>query len=212
VVVELLFGGLIGVASGVRHAMEPDHIAAVSTLAVDEPTTRGALRFATAWGAGHAIMLVLVAGALVVTRKEMPPRLMDAFELAVAATLVALGVRALLVARRAPSQAHGHDHRASVDVRRPLLVGLVHGLAGSGALTALTLSTMGSASAGIVYVGLYGLGATLGMIALAGLAGPPLARAARSQWVLTALVALSGIASLAIGSICALQAIGRIVG
>ncbi len=205
---QVLLGSVVGIASGVRHAIEPDHLAAVSTLAAEEPRTRDAVRFAAAWGLGHALMLLIVGGALVVTRREMPMPLVDAFELVVAATLMVLGGRALLRARtlRSATQREGKPN-----VARPLFVGVVHGLAGSGAITALALSTLGSALQAIAFVALYGLGATLGMAMLAGIAGPPLARLARSDRAFKALVAATGCVSLAIGAGWGVQAFVRLV-
>ena len=205
---EVLIGSVVGVANGVRHAIEPDHLAAVSTLAAEEPRTRDAVRFAAAWGLGHALMLLIVGGALVLMRREMPMPLVDAFELVVAAMLMVLGGRALLRARKLRPAI---DRKTKPNVARPLFVGVVHGLAGSGAITALALSTLSSAFEALAFVALYGIGATLGMATLAGIAGPPLSRLARSDRACRALVAATGCASLAIGAVWAAQALVRLV-
>lgn len=213
---QVLLGGAIGIASGMRHAIEPDHLAAVSTFVAEAPSPRRAVRFAAAWGTGHALMLLIVGGALVVTRREMPALLVDAFELLVAAALVFLGVRALVrmrAARAARDHRHplthaDHGHGA---LARPLFVGVLHGLAGSGAITALALSSLDSASHGLAFVALYGFGATLGMAALAGLAGPPLARITRSAPMWMALVGVTGGISLLMGVVWAAQAISRLL-
>ena len=125
----------------------------------------------------------------------MPARLGDVFELFVAAMLVALGARALLVAKRGD---HVHSSRAH-GARRPLLVGLVHGLAGSGALAAMVMSELPTALEGFLFMALYGAGATCGMAALAGLAGVPLARVAHKPRVVPVLVGATGVFSLGLG-------------
>src|SRR5206468_327461 len=158
-------GYALGLLHGMRHALEPDHVAAVSTLIAEQRTARSSVRFAVAWGAGHGLTLLVVGGLLFVFRREMPARVGDAFELAVALMLVALGARALVIAFRTGARgavathAHGprqHAHAQAGEhlhvrgwtlARRPLLVGLVHGLAGSGALAAMVMSELPTALA-----------------------------------------------------------------
>lgn len=223
---EVLIGGMVGVASGMRHAMEPDHLAAVSTFAVGGRKPTSAMRFAAAWGAGHALMLLLVSGTLVLTRRELPFAVGQAFEVGVAVMLVALGVRA--IAQRADLIPHAHEggvvhvgHHHPTDatadeglatLARPLLVGVVHGLAGSGALSALTMATVGSPAAGIAYVALYGFGAMLGMALLAGIAGAPLARLAQSKLAMRSLTVATGLVSVAVGLAWGAEAARHLVG
>jgi hypothetical protein len=212
---------VLGFANGVRHALEPDHLAAVSTLVADQPTPRASFRYAAAWGAGHAAMLVLVGGALSVMEKELSPAASDALELVVAFVLVGLGVRGILQAVRAgrapaPAFPHAHagkehvhggvvDHvhvRSATLARLPFLVGIVHGLAGSGAIAALVASHVshaGSPATGVSFIAIYAIGAAAGMSALAGALGWPLARVARSGRGLVAIVALSAVVSLGVG-------------
>jgi hypothetical protein len=188
---------LLGLANGVRHAMEPDHLAAVSTAVAELKSARASVRFAASWGVGHALMLVVVGGALMLLRTRMPPRVEEGFEIGVAVMLIVLGARAI---RQASRVAHQHPHAvAGRFAVRPLAIGIVHGLAGSGALTALVVSKAPSIAAGLLFLGLYGAGATLGMAALAGAAGVPLARIARQdRWARRLLVAV-GTLSLLMG-------------
>jgi len=211
-------GAALGIASGLRHAMEPDHLAAVSTFAAQQRSPRATVAFAAAWGMGHALMLFFVGGALVLLGREMPPSLEDAFELGVSFMLVVLGVRGLVHAVRAHRHGRAGHHDAmpalhhhvepeprSGDPGRgrlssPLLVGLMHGLAGSGALTALVLGRIASPVAGLGFMALYGFGAMLGMAMLAGVAGVPLARIVRSPHGMPILLAVTGVISLAVGA------------
>lgn len=204
---DSLLGAALGLAAGVRHAMEPDHLAAVSTVVAEQKSARRSMTFAAAWGVGHALMLLGVGGALLLVRREMPARLGDAFELAVAAMLVLLGLRAIVRARQqAPAGGHAHGPHCDASepggIRsslRPLGIGVVHGLAGSGALAALAIGQAPSFGDGLLFLGIYGAGATLGMSALAGVVGIPLARLARRPRVMSGLLALTGALSIALG-------------
>jgi hypothetical protein len=192
-VLELVTSSGLGSLLGMRHALEPDHLAAVTTLVSHERNGYKAAFLGACWGIGHTIGLVGVGAALVLLRAEMPAPVADLFELLVALMLIALGVRAIAqAARRGSAPAHTHHHRFAMHshggvpahvhigawtlARRPLLVGAIHGLAGSGALTALVLATLPSVAAQLTYMALFGLGSTAGMAALSGLLGWPLAR------------------------------------
>jgi hypothetical protein len=214
----ILLGYVVGLLHGMRHALEPDHVAAVSTMIAEQRSARSSVRFAVAWGAGHAAMgaghaamLLAVGGLLFALRREMPPGLADAFELGVAIMLVALGLRAIFLAPRVTRGGAGHTHGWTA-ARRPFLVGLVHGLAGSGALAAMVMSALPTALAGFAFMALYGLGATCGMAALAGVAGVPLARLARVPSAVPALVAVTGVVSMGLGVAWGAPILARVAG
>ena len=162
---SVVSGAAAGLALGVRHAFEPDHLAAVSTMVAERPGGRHGLFLGAAWGVGHTLALLVVATVLALCEVRLPARLADAFELLVAAMLVTLGVRSMVIGlggRRA-----GLDGRRAVSAetraaprlgRRSLMVGVVHGLAGSGALTVAVLPNLPSTGARLGYVALFGLG------------------------------------------------------
>ncbi len=202
-----------------RHALEPDHLAAVSTLASEERGgLRAGLHLGVYWGLGHTFSLLIVGGSLAVLGAQMPARLGFAFELLVALMISALGVRAMLRAvaeGRAGSEhthAHGgltHTHAAPSEhlhlsrwtlATRPLLIGLMHGLAGSGALTALVMAELPTASARLSYIALFGAGSVVGMSLLTGLAGVPMMKLARSPRLAAGLLLFTGVLSTAIGA------------
>jgi hypothetical protein len=192
-------GWILGFASGVRHAFEPDHLAAVTTLVADRASPRRTLAFATLWGLGHAAVLVLVGGLLLAARASVPPGVERSLELAVALMLIVLGLRAIRAAvLRARGAVTAHEN-AHTSLRTPLLVGVVHGFAGTGALTALAVATLPSWAMGLLFMSLYGAGATLGMALLAGVLGLPLARLARSPRGLVALQTVAGLLSAGLG-------------
>jgi hypothetical protein len=214
---DLLTSSSFGSLLGMRHALEPDHLAAVSTLVSRERNTVKAALLGLCWGLGHTFALIVVGVLLVILRIEMPPRVGTLFECAVALMLVGLGVRTCIQAARSalhdPLQAHRRGfgiHRHSglpphlhvgtwTFARRPLLIGMVHGLAGSGALTALVMTTLPTTAAQMTYMALFGLGSTVGMAALSGLLGWPLARLGAHEGVARSLSLLVGSMSITLG-------------
>jgi High-affinity nickel-transport protein len=168
---EALAGGLLGIVLGMRHALDADHLAAVSTLIAQHRSVRKGASLGLLWGFGHALTLFAVGVILILARREIPPRLGEVFELAVAVMLVVLGARALL--------GRGHDHDPRRMAARPLGIGMVHGLAGSGALTALVVLKLPTVRAQLLYLVLFGLGSVIGMAVVSGLATWPLARVNR---------------------------------
>jgi len=225
----VLIGIVLGLVAGIRHAFEPDHVAAVTTIAAGERKAARVVGFATAWGAGHAVMLVGVGGLLFAFRKTMPDAVGDVLELVVAAALVALGLRALLIAKRAASTGpvHEHHHGARAHehagpeehvhiarttfARLPFLVGLVHGLSGSGALTALAVSKLMTVGEGLLFMALYAAGALIGMAALAGVLGVPLARLATRPAITRGIIASSGALSLIVGVAWAAPIVSKLI-
>jgi hypothetical protein len=219
-VLDLLASSSLGSLLGMRHALEPDHLAAVTTLVSEERSSYKAALLGACWGLGHTFALVVVGAVLVALRAEMPAHVADLFEFFVALMLIALGVRAIYQSRRQGRQGrsgpvHAHRHGGVVHVhgasaphvhigtwtlaRRPLIVGAIHGLAGSGALTALVLATLPTTAAQLTYVGLFGLGSTLGMAALSGLLGWPLARLGANQRLARSVSLVVGCASTLLG-------------
>ncbi len=215
--IDLLTSSGLGSLLGVRHALEPDHLAAVSTLVSRERSSIRAALLGAWWGLGHTLALVLAGALLIVLRREMPLVLADLFELGVAFMLIGLGIRAILQAVRkgpeGPERLHRHGrlvHRHSgaashlhvgdwTLARRPLLIGAVHGLAGSGALTALVLATLPTTAAQLSYMALFGLGSTLGMAVLSGVLGWPLARFGTHHMVARVVTLAVGCASTLMG-------------
>jgi ABC-type nickel/cobalt efflux system permease component RcnA len=248
---ELLISCSLGMLLGVRHALEPDHLAAVSTLAATGQAQRlgrpggpgaGVLLGAALgaiWGLGHTLALLVVGGGLALLHTQMPAPLADGFELLVAVLLLWLGLRALALSLRLSRQAlrdgergpvtdHEHDgtrhaHRGPAHhvhlgrltlARRPLVVGLVHGLAGSGTMTALVLANLPSVTARLLYITLFGLGSVLGMALLSGLLGWPLSRLVdgRRPQLLRAVSAVTGLGSAAYGVYWGLPPVLRLIG
>ena len=194
-----LLAGLTGVVQGARHALEPDHVTAVATVMVEAPSPRRGIFYAACWGLGHASMLIFVAGPLVVLRVELPDLLSAILEVCVGAMLVYLGIRTLRGrASAVPAEARAAAP-ALVRGRRPFAIGLMHGLAGSGALAALIALGAPTIATGLACLALYAFGTVLGMVALAAAAGPVLARAGRLPKVAPVLAQVAGAVSILVG-------------
>jgi len=186
----------LGLILGLRHALDPDHIAAVSTIVSESRSVRRSSLIGTCWGLGHTMSL-LVAGVLVIALKiQISDRLALWMEFAVALMLILLGLKAVLKPLRGwrihvhqhahggsshshvhlhrPSEEHAHQHRHLIrSGARPFLVGMVHGMAGSAALMILVLATIPSALAGLIYIAVFGLGSVGGMLIMSSLISLP---------------------------------------
>jgi ABC-type nickel/cobalt efflux system permease component RcnA len=216
---------VLGLLVGARHAFEPDHLAAISTLVTGTRSPRNATLLGLIWGLGHTLALLGVGLALVLAGGLLPGRLANAFELAVAAMLVVLGMRAIVRGLRNTdghthlhrhgglAHTHGgaHDHVHVGDrafAWRPLTIGIVHGLAGSGALTALAFAELPTTSARVVYMLLFGIGSIAGMTLATGIAGNVLARISRGERAQRVLAVTTGGVSCICGVLWALPLVG----
>ncbi|MFB6161443.1 MAG: high-affinity nickel-transporter protein [Haloferacaceae archaeon] len=172
----LLAGGLLGV----RHAVEPDHLAAVATLVDDEAERPGLV--GTSWGVGHSLPVVAIGLVLVALGVRVPEPLFGAFELLVGLVLVALGGVTLLDVVGVERHAHdegGHGHRhlrlgdALVGVSHRhgrgggFLVGVLHGVAGSGVLVVAMASAAPTVGAAVAFLGAFAVlsTGTMGVVA-----------------------------------------------
>jgi hypothetical protein len=206
----------LGLLVGARHAFEPDHLAAVSTLVTSSRGAKSAALLGMLWGLGHTIALLAVGIALVAIDGALPAQLGAAFELAVAAMLIVLGARAVIRGVRNPGgepepHRHGgieHVHAGAGEhvhvgeraiAWRPLTVGLVHGLAGSGALTALAFAELPTSGARVLYMVVFGAGSVAGMAIATGIAGIALQRVARGPATRRWLAIATGLVSCVVG-------------
>ena len=184
-----------------KHALEADHVAALATLATRVQSVGQTVKLGAAWGLGHTLTLLLFGGLILALDMVMPERLAQGLELAVGIMLLLLGLDVLRrvtrervhfhIHRHAESVVHLHAHSHAGDTVphnpehhehghpralhvRALLVGMMHGMAGSAALILLTLETVVSPGAGLLYIALFGLGSILGMALLSVVIAIPL--------------------------------------
>jgi hypothetical protein len=194
----------LGFLLGMQHALEADHIAAVSSVAARRSDVADIVKHGLTWGLGHTLTLFAFAGAAILLGHAIPDTLARPIEAAVGLMLVGLGVHVLwrLWRDRVHFHAHYHGdgtkhihvhshagesvpHRASAHQHahgfrwRSLLVGLMHGMAGSAALLMLAVAQVASPAAAVAYVLLFGVGSMLGMGALSVVIAVPLAASAR---------------------------------
>jgi len=190
----------LGLVFGLKHATEVDHIVAVSTIVGEQRSVFRSAFVGALWGAGHTISLVVVGLVVIVFRIAIPARIAGWLEFGVAVMIVGLGAlaftRALRSRRNIHLHRHSHDGHSHVHVHfhesgrehssqrahshaitrlgvKPILVGAMHGLAGSAALTLLVLAQISSATIGLLYLGMFGLGSTVGMLVMSLLVGLP---------------------------------------
>jgi ABC-type nickel/cobalt efflux system permease component RcnA len=213
----------LGFALGVRHALDPDHLVAVSTIvsrnnSVARSSVAGAL-----WGAGHTASLFICGTVVLALRLTIPASFVAAAERAVALMLVLLGVNALwrtIRSSRLHAHLHAHDgsrhlhfhvhkpdapavhdHRHAFQIGfRPFVIGMVHGLAGTGALMILVVAAAPSFLAGSLYILIFGFGSIAGMFILSTLISIPFVVSARSFHVFNhGLQFVTGLLSIALG-------------
>jgi len=195
---NLLVLGL-GFVLGLKHATDPDHIVAVTTFLGEQRQLRRACGIGLFWGLGHTIALS-IAGLVVIGLKiPISKWLADRLEFAVAVMLIILGAR-LITTVHTRWHEHHHDFTWQRFGLRPLFVGIVHGTAGSAALTLLVLSTISSTMNGLLYILIFGLGSMLGMLAISILLSLPLRLAGeRIKAVIRPLQMSTGVLSCAFG-------------
>src|SRR5437763_6436367 len=186
----------LGFVLGLKHALDPDHMVAVSTIVSESKSVKRSSLVGILWGVGQTMSL-LCAGIVVIALKvQISERVALWMEFAVALMLIFLGLKAMMKSlrgwklhrhrhthdgsthahlhlhREGDEQAHRHRHLIGVGAR-PFFVGMVHGMAGSAALTLLVLATRPSALAGLIYIAVFGLGSVGGMLIMSSLISLP---------------------------------------
>lgn len=170
----LSFGFLLGI----KHSLEADHIAAVSTLITSPKSLRTSAFLGAAWGLGHTISLVL-AGILIMTFNiTVPQQFSLILEFLVGIMLMMLGIKSFHEIKQQKFHVHPHTHNGTAHLHlhshaispdhhhthRSFAIGLIHGLAGSAALMLLVTSTVNSTTMGLLYIVIFSIGSIIGMI------------------------------------------------
>lgn len=176
---------------GMRHATDPDHIVALTTIVDRERSTWRSSRIGVLWGLGHTLTICVVGGAIVLFKLALTPRIGLSMEFSVALMLMVLGY--LNLARRAPAS----DTAPGL---RPFLVGMVHGMAGSAAATLLILPFIEDARLAVLYLGVFGLGTIVGMATITmAIVAPVMYAGPRLGQLQDRIRFASGVLSLAFG-------------
>jgi ABC-type nickel/cobalt efflux system permease component RcnA len=204
----------LAVLIGMRHALEADHVAAVSSLAAGTRRMPDMIAHGLTWGFGHTATLLLFAGGALILGQAISETLATQLEVLVGLMLVGLGSHVLWRLwrdrlachdqRRREAGSHPHADGVHRFNWRTLFIGMTHGMAGSAALLLLTVTQIGSPWVGLAYVMLFGIGSMLGMAAVSAAIGLPLALTARSftsvnrglQMIVGATTAVIGISAI----------------
>ena len=219
----------IGLVFGLKHATEVDHVVAISTIVSRHQNVFRSAVVGALWGVGHTVSLLVIGTIVLSLRIAIPEIVSNWLEFAVALMIIGLGVSALWRASRKNSEVHIHQHKHdglshthvhfhekqnqhqpsshaahSHAVSRlgwkPILIGMVHGLAGSGALTLLVLTQINSSLLGFFYVLTFGFGSIVGMLLMSGLIGLPFAFSSKKLTNLHhSLQTLAGVLSICFG-------------
>ncbi|HKV36544.1 MAG TPA: hypothetical protein VJP89_19540 [Pyrinomonadaceae bacterium] len=194
----------IGLVYGLKHATEVDHVVAITTIVSRHKNVFRSSVVGALWGMGHTASLLVVAVIVLSLRITIPEHVSAWLEFGVALMIIGLGISALWRTLRKSDHVHVHQHshdgvshthvhfhehetkhepatqsHHSHNVSRvgwkPVFVGMVHGLAGSGALTLLVLTQISSPWLGLLYVSTFGFGSIAGMLLMSALIGLPFA-------------------------------------
>jgi hypothetical protein len=188
----------LGFLLGMRHATDPDHVVAVTTIVAQQRSLARAARTGVLWGIGHTATILLVGGAIIVLKVQLngiPPRLGLSLEFAVAVMLVVLGLLTLA----------GGERRVADSTSRPLTVGFVHGLAGSAAVATLPqVALIPDPRWAAGYLAVFGVGTIAGMLLVTvSIAAPSLFATRRFAGMNRTLRIASGVASIGFGLLLA---------
>jgi hypothetical protein len=199
----------LGFVLGLRHAFDPDHVIAVSAIAARHRSPWTASWVGVSWGVGHSATVLLSGALLIALRVAVPGGLARSLELGVGILLVVLGVVNLIAAAESAPDGHGPPDADGTPLRTSLtrsgLVGLAHGLAGSGAVALLATAAMPTPAAALVYLVVFGLGSIAGMVAFSLVLGAPFAALGEVGRWRRPLTAGTGLLSLGFGAWLVLQ-------
>ena len=180
-----------GFLLGIRHAFDVDHIAAVSTIIHNHKSIKKSTLVGLFWGFGHTISLFFVGLIVLLLKITIPEKLALSFELIVGIMLFILGINVLFSINKNKIHIHKHKHHdiehihfhshklighhqhRHLEFKKSLFIGLIHGLAGSAALTLLILATVNSVLLGLIYILIFGIGSIVGMMIVSSIISLP---------------------------------------
>ncbi|MBI5300627.1 MAG: urease accessory protein UreH [Chloroflexi bacterium] len=213
---------ILGFTLGMEHALDADHVVAVSTIVSQNKHPLKAALVGTFWGIGHTTTLFLVGMAVIGFKLAIPEQLALSMEFLVGVVLFVLGAQIVWEYRAKKVHTHTHDHNGEIPVhphlhshadiaghkhhalshqRKSLMIGMIHGLAGSAALMLIVLSTIRSPLEAIAYILIFGGGSILGMMLVSTLIGLPFALSHRFVSLHRVIRFAAGAISIVLGMI-----------
>ena len=197
-----------GFIMGIKHSFEADHIAAVSTMAVNHKSIKKSTLLGFFWGIGHTIALLAVALVILSLKIKIPEKIALSLELIVAFMLILLGINVLITMKKKKIHAHKHKHGRENHIhfhshilnkshehkhlhKQSLFVGIIHGLAGSAALILIVLASIDSVFIGLVYILIFGAGSLIGMSLISSVISLPLVLIPKKLEILNKLIRIS---------------------
>ena len=220
-------------ALGATHALEVDHMVAVTAFVGNDPRLRSAVSFGIRWGLGHAAAVIVAGLVLIALGVAIPASAEPWTELAVGLALILVGLWAVRASRRlhlhdparhgghahlhthpVPTLEHVHPHATDSSHRHrhlSTIVGAVHGLAGTAPVVALVpVTLMNDTAAAVGYLVAFGLGTTVSMGAYAGLAALAVARAGSTMRLARRIALATAFASIGVGCWWMLRSAARL--
>lgn len=201
--------------------MDADHIVAVSTIITRQKNLLKSSLTGLFWGVGHTISLFAVSVIVIFFKISLPSKLVLLFELLVGLMLIMLGLRVLFSFKETHIHEHKHDklthehphyhykNDSGHNHHSPFFIGSIHGLAGSGVLTLLVLSTIKSKILGMIFVLLFGFGSILGMTLMSLVIGYPFLYIKKIPGIEKCIRNLAGVISIIIGALIVFEIWGK---
>ncbi len=174
---------LLVIYSGFAHAFEADHLLAVSSIVTNRKKATSAIKDGLFWGLGHCSTIIIIGLLMIFFKVQIEENIFSLLEAGVGLLLIVLALVRLEKTFKIKEQfslnsdQHSHEHQHSL----AYFVGLVHGLAGSGALVVLVMAQITDVAQGLLYLGIFGFGSMLGMFVASGLMSIPFTQKAISS-------------------------------
>jgi high-affinity nickel permease len=193
----LLFAGVVGFT----HAFEIDHLLAVNSIVSRRKTLYLAVKDGIYWGLGHTSTILTIGILMMLAQIAVSVKTFHFFEAGVGCMLTLLGVQRIRdVVLQKKRHAYAHMHHEAHDHRLAYGIGLIHGLAGSGALVLLVMTQLKSAWQGISYLLIFGIGSVLGMLLASGVFFLPFSqKLSGNTWLQQGLTLISSVLCIGLG-------------
>jgi sulfite exporter TauE/SafE len=188
----------IGFMLGIKHALEPDHIIGVSTIASQSKKLSKSALAGVFWGIGHTVTLLIVGMGLIFLKSDIPVKYAMSLEFLVGIMLVYFGLSSIYNKEKIHSDTHRQSY-VKFSYGKSLFMGFIHGLAGSTALVLLTMSTVDNLLEGGLYILVFGAGTVVSMLFFTTLIGIPFIMSANKKTFNKPLIQLTGVLSTIFG-------------